>query len=423
MTVKPLGLLDIGGAKVVPGWLAHLYGKNLQGIGDFKLLEATVTNPDSVSHNYTVEVEIKGYSEVALASLKIPAKQTATASDFPLTWKAAWKALSGPLSTQIQVRVIEGASTLASDAVGVSLYPVNYVKLNDTKLVSGATVNGRQTEVTLVTPGDKDVQGLLSVAKSYSVFGAMIGYQYKGKKYGSGAVPAIAVTLNPDGVYTWPTWYEQGDPIAVDVSVTCSACVSYNAGYGVKDPAGNWILQWTELGSGLDATVAQTTGWYAHYAWNPAANTSTRSFTVKRGMALNEGARDQIGAIFKAVQDYGLGYVTVGGSFFSSAQYIKLPAESLNSSGANCIDGALLFASALEAMGMEPLLEFPVGHAFVAVRCWEGSSCIVPIETTMVGKNGSALDAVNAAIKEMPGVVLEVDVKAQRDAGFTPIPQ
>lgn len=422
LTVKALGLLDFGGAKAVPGWLAHLYGKNLGGIGPFNLVEASVTNPDTVSHSYSVEVEIKGYSEVALASVKVPAKQTVKIADLPLTWKPAWKALSAPLSTQIQVRIMEGPNAVASDAVGASLYPVNYVSWSQWQYGNGS-ISGEDSVVTLVTPGDKTVLNLLSIAKDYSAFKSMGGYQGKDSyKYGVN-LPALTFTLAPGAKASWPTWYDAGDEIDVDVSVTCSLCSDYNAGYGVYDANDESLFGWDKLGKGTHVEIAPTSGWYYHYAWNPASNSSNRIYTVKRTMTVNEIAADQLGAIFKAVQSYGVGYVSVSGSFFSSAQYVKLPSESLNSSAANCIDGALLFASALEAIGMDAFLELTPNHAFVSVRCWEGLKCILPLETTLVGKNVSAQQAIQSGIEKYSDVTNHVDIAAQRKLGFAPIPQ
>jgi hypothetical protein len=71
-----------------------------------------------------------------------------------------------------------------------------------------------------------------------------------------------------------------------------------------------------------------------------------------------ESAVDQARAVYEGLQARNIVYTNVGGSFFDGAQNVKLPAQSLTTGSANCIDGALVFASAFEAMGMQPVLIF-----------------------------------------------------------------
>lgn len=79
------------------------------------------------------------------------------------------------------------------------------------------------------------------------------------------------------------------------------------------------------------------------------------------------------------------------------SQRIRLPRESLNSGGsANCIDGAVLFASFLELASIEPLIILIPGHAFVGWRAWEGTESYEFLETTMI-RNGDFDSAQKAA--------------------------
>ena len=52
---------------------------------------------------------------------------------------------------------------------------------------------------------------------------------------------------------------------------------------------------------------------------------------------------------------------------------------------ANCIDGAVLFASLLEGSSLNAALVLVPGHAFVAWEAWEGSDDWRFLETTMIG--------------------------------------
>jgi hypothetical protein len=138
----------------------------------------------------------------------------------------------------------------------------------------------------------------------------------------------------------------------------------------------------------------------------------------------------QTQAIFEQLRAQGLVYVNLPGTgFFSAAQTVKYPSESLGLLSANCIEGTLVFASAWEALGMQPILAIDPthGHAFVAVRCWSGSSCVIPVETTMVGGNATFADAVNTATTNWyawtaDASLLPVDIAIERATGLTPAP-
>ncbi|MFZ4400535.1 MAG: hypothetical protein ACOYO1_10910 [Bacteroidales bacterium] len=93
-------------------------------------------------------------------------------------------------------------------------------------------------------------------------------------------------------------------------------------------------------------------------------------------------------AIFMALRKYGISYVNSPLSFaVGSTQRVRTPFESIRDRSANCIDGAVLFASLFENLGMEPLIILGPGHAIVGLRYFEGSSQTLFIETTMVGVN------------------------------------
>lgn len=92
-------------------------------------------------------------------------------------------------------------------------------------------------------------------------------------------------------------------------------------------------------------------------------------------------------AMFGALGEYGLSYVNSPVDFTKGyTQRVRTPYESIIQKSANCIDGAVLYASLFENLGMEPVIVIGPGHAFVAVRCWSGSSRMVFIETTMTSQ-------------------------------------
>lgn len=96
------------------------------------------------------------------------------------------------------------------------------------------------------------------------------------------------------------------------------------------------------------------------------------------GYQLNDGtdvelrdyARDQVKAIYNSLKyNYEINYVNTPVSFTPKnivAQRINLPSETLLRGIANCIDSTVLFASALEAIGLHPYIVILPGHSLLA---------------------------------------------------------
>lgn len=92
----------------------------------------------------------------------------------------------------------------------------------------------------------------------------------------------------------------------------------------------------------------------------------------------------QIMAIYNALQDAGMSYVNTPIAFGKDeVQKVKLPKETLETLSGNYIDWALLFASAIEALGMNPYIIIVLEHAFVAWEVKPGSCIIDTLETTI----------------------------------------
>jgi Skp family chaperone for outer membrane proteins len=102
--------------------------------------------------------------------------------------------------------------------------------------------------------------------------------------------------------------------------------------------------------------------------------------------------REQVRAIFNAVRDIGVSYVSSHMSFgqIGFTQRVRLPKTSILQKAANCIDGTVLLASLFENIGLEPLIIIVTkpgyAHAFVGVRLAPGSRETLFIETTLVGR-------------------------------------
>lgn len=73
-------------------------------------------------------------------------------------------------------------------------------------------------------------------------------------------------------------------------------------------------------------------------------------------------------AIYQAICNLNIDYVTVPPSFEERGQRIRLPEDIGVHKIGNCLDLTLLYVSALEAAGLHPLVVFIEGHAFAG--CW-----------------------------------------------------
>lgn len=79
-------------------------------------------------------------------------------------------------------------------------------------------------------------------------------------------------------------------------------------------------------------------------------------------------ARDQLSAIYEQLATSGMAPTSVDAAFFTGAPTLRFPAEALRGKSANCVEASLVFASALEAIGMAPFLVLVPGHALVGVH-------------------------------------------------------
>jgi hypothetical protein len=107
----------------------------------------------------------------------------------------------------------------------------------------------------------------------------------------------------------------------------------------------------------------------------------------------------------------------------------------LSSTNAQCLEGTLLYATLLEAIGLQPVMVFVPGHVFVA---WKPSrydhttAKLLFLETTMTGGEATFDQAAQVASHEFDeqieekrfdlGLAHVVDVTALRRAGYTPQP-
>jgi hypothetical protein len=136
----------------------------------------------------------------------------------------------------------------------------------------------------------------------------------------------------------------------------------------------------------------------------------------------------QARAIYRALQEQGVSYVkssmTLGGHEEVSER-VRMPAESLGHSSANCIDGAVMYAAMFENLGMEPSIVLVPGHAYVGMRVAPGSDRFLYIETSLTGRTTFDV-AVGSASRSMAkfsaAQFIRVNIRQARQDGIYPMP-
>lgn len=157
--------------------------------------------------------------------------------------------------------------------------------------------------------------------------------------------------------------------------------------------------------------------------------------------------RKQMAAIYEAIAELQITYVTVPASFEASGQRVRLCDSIFSQRIGNCLDLSLLYAACLEAIGINPLIVIIKEHAFagawliddcfvdsandevslITKRAADGINEIVVVEATCLnaGQKASFDDSVRAAnqhlIKE-EDLLLFLNVKRSRFSGIRLLP-
>ncbi|HJT00292.1 MAG TPA: hypothetical protein VJ756_14470 [Terriglobales bacterium] len=136
----------------------------------------------------------------------------------------------------------------------------------------------------------------------------------------------------------------------------------------------------------------------------------------------------QARAIYRALQVTGVSYVKSSMTFGRNAdvsERVRMPRESLRQISANCIDGAVMYASLFENLGMQPEIVLVPHHAYVGVRVAPESDQYLYIETALTGR-ASFYDAVRAAALGMKRrralQEVRIPIAEAREVGIYPMP-
>jgi hypothetical protein len=153
-----------------------------------------------------------------------------------------------------------------------------------------------------------------------------------------------------------------------------------------------------------------------------------RGYNLVPGIRLEDQVRAQTMAVFQAMRRSGISYVSsiyTFGNYPGETQRIRLPRETLELSNANCIDVSVAFASAVENLGMKPVIVIVPGHAFTGVRLGPNSQDILYLDLTVLPRGTFAASTARARawLKKTPqSEVLTVDIGAARSLGVYPMP-
>ena len=134
----------------------------------------------------------------------------------------------------------------------------------------------------------------------------------------------------------------------------------------------------------------------------------------------------QARAIYKALQKLGISYVKSSTNFGSNemTQRIRMPHESLKQTSANCIDGAVMYASMFENLGMDTQIVLIPGHAYVGVRSSQNGSKYLYFDTVLTGRDDfeASVHAAEKGLSErQPSEINRIDVSESRRAGIFPM--
>jgi hypothetical protein len=136
---------------------------------------------------------------------------------------------------------------------------------------------------------------------------------------------------------------------------------------------------------------------------------------------------DEARGVFEAMKHLGVSYVasiSTYGQFTSHAERVRLPRETLSLSSADCLDLSVAFASAMENLGLEPVIVMVPGHAFAGVRLAPGSSEILYLDLTVMpgGTFEAAAQRAHNWLQKTPKAQVNlIDIAAARSRQIYPM--
>ena len=142
-----------------------------------------------------------------------------------------------------------------------------------------------------------------------------------------------------------------------------------------------------------------------------------------------ESSKRVVKAVYEVLQARKITYLQNNGAG-STGQKINYPIEALRSRDGLCIETAVLFASILEALGMQVFIVNIPEHAFVGWRTDKNSNTLDFVETTLIGGTSTFAYANSSGIEKFneqldagnfeSGDAELIDIEAVREYGIVP---
>jgi hypothetical protein len=426
-----LWTLPIGADTWLPTYVTHLMGvaPPVSHPLRLELVCASVTNGGAVPQRIDIELRVPTLADTRMQSVIVASGATQSVCVTPV-FNSVLRGLRAE-----QPGVIEAYARLA-DGTEVARVMRSFTATPSNAVLWGGVASrqemGRLASV-FVTPNDPTVLSLRPAIERRSVFpggfggGAPFDRQayLRSNTVGVGQHVAEPTYLRRGAAVAWRLASVSGGADA-DIDVYAFTVDQY---LSWRDRGGTASVSvWRDRVTGATGSfTAPSDGWYTLVLFNTNDNFLSRTVSWARNVTYFDVAFDALRATFEELRARGITYTNLNTSYFDGWQRIRRPAESLTMRTANCIDGALLFASILEGAGLPPYLVLVPGHAYVGVRMGPApDDPILPIETTLVGSSRTAADAVDCALGGCPGDVATprymIDVTAARVAGIRPIP-
>lgn len=138
-------------------------------------------------------------------------------------------------------------------------------------------------------------------------------------------------------------------------------------------------------------------------------------------------AWEQVAAIYKAIAELGIRYISPPASFENTGQKVRFPSDILNQRFGTCLDLVLLFAACCEQVGLHPLVLMHEGHAYAG--CWmEERTQAEPCDDSLQQLRKLATDSLvtvfetTVVTSESPGTLRDAELLAaphlQTDLAF-----
>jgi len=430
------------GGPLFPAYIAHLIGRPVTHPAVRPLACARLVNPTSARQSITLRVELPGYTVGPVEqTVGIEAGRTLEHCLTPTFDYAALRRLTAPIGASVQVGARDASGLSIPSSRALTVLPLNNVLWNSG--TGPIDSNWAALSAVTVQSTDRAVMDLLNAATAYSRTGSLqYGYMFTGNTFDR-TVPSLSVGYHQaESIYVEPgetydlslNLRSVSGGLDADLNVylfTTSQYQAWAAGTGTAALAA-WVDQRTGARPNFRISTA---GAYVVVLHNTSDNYVSRSALWTRANTRHDHAIDALKSLYSALYRRGVIYQDLTSTYFAATggQRIRLPAETFAVSLANCIDGTVLFAAALELAGFSPhlfLVQGPggYGHAYVGVQLSRSGTVVAPLETTLVMANdfnraySDGLTNLSTHSSDLRYRLIDLDLRQLRTLGLSPIP-